>query len=305
MFPALVGVKMSDEGYILKLHLKGEEAPAIIIDPAFKDKTHEDILEYFKKSDVSELIKNGKTDKNSVNTLRKIKKEIESNKNVLFSLKDEWEDINPKEKIFFEESENKGRVFNISNLEIKTISKDKNWKEEKYSLDHVVSYMMWTFENNRQSLYDKTRTKDVETVYMEFAEKKLDTIHTDFQKESAKNENYWTHLKGQIIDNFLPKYMYLAQKQTELERKNYKIIGSKLLGDSILLRAAYATTGFVVGFIILRSRLPIWFDEFPFLMMVGSGFIPTIQRMLYEKKYTNSLIKLNKEISSQQKLIED
>ncbi len=131
-----------------------------------------------------------------------------------------------------------------------------------------------------------------------WSEKAQDEIRTVFESELAQMKRqffelfddaaYWDKVERTLLDVCLPRYCALAQKQTELESRDYGL----WRGGDLIARGAYAAAGLLIGIAMVKLPfipIPQTWDLFAFITMLAGPFVPDVQIWMYKRKHRKRL----------------
>jgi hypothetical protein len=99
---------------------------------------------------------------------------------------------------------------------------------------------------------------------------------------------YFDRLQETLLGVALPRYLAAAQKQTELEQRDYGLWRS---GD-LVARGVYAVVGFAIGLFLVKAPfipIPETWDLLAFGFLLGAPFIPDAQVWLAKRHYRRAL----------------
>jgi hypothetical protein len=99
---------------------------------------------------------------------------------------------------------------------------------------------------------------------------------------------YFDRLQETLMSVALPRYLAAAQKQTQLEQRDYGL----WRGGDLLARGVYAAAGLAVGLFLVKAPfipIPETWDLFAFACLLGAPFIPDAQVWLLKRKHRSAL----------------
>jgi hypothetical protein len=146
----------------------------------------------------------------------------------------------------------------------------------------------------RRRLAFETFDAACEAALFEAAKEALDEAGKQF-REVADDSAYWQRTTQALFEVALPRYLRVAKAQHALEKKGY---GAWRAGD-FLSRASYAVAGLLVGFLILRTPIPDWFEPLPLALFIGGPFIPDVQAWLSKRRYAKQLVTLVEDMKAE------
>jgi hypothetical protein len=131
-----------------------------------------------------------------------------------------------------------------------------------------------------------------------WSDKAQDEIRALFESELAQMKRqffelfddsaYWERVERTLLEVCLPRYCALAQKQTELERRDYGL----WRGGDLVARGAYAAAGLLIGIVMVKLPfipIPQTWDLFAFITMLAGPFVPDAQIWMYKRKHRKRL----------------
>jgi len=156
---------------------------------------------------------------------------------------------------------------------------------ERYSIPFLASVLISAAERRRPGLGP-------------WSEKTKDEIRAVFQTELSQMRQqffelfddaaYWEKVERTLLDVCLPRYCALAEKQTNLERRDFGL----WRGGDLVARGTYAAAGLLIGILMVRLPfipIPQTWDLFAFLTMLAGPFIPDAQIWFYKRKHRREL----------------
>lgn len=156
---------------------------------------------------------------------------------------------------------------------------------ERYSLPFLAGILISALERRRLGLGpwgEKART-ELRTVF----DAELAAMKSHFF-ELFDDRAYWEKVERSLVEVCFPRYCAAAEKQTDLERRDYGL----WRGGDLIARAVYAAGGLIVGILMVRLPfipIPQTWDLFAFLTMIGAPFLPDAQVWFHKKKYRKQL----------------
>jgi hypothetical protein len=99
---------------------------------------------------------------------------------------------------------------------------------------------------------------------------------------------YFDRLQETLLGVAVPRYLSAAQKQTELEQRDFGL----WRGADLLARGVYALGGLAIGLFLVKAPfipIPETWDLLAFGCLLGAPFIPDVQVWLYKRSYRGKL----------------
>ena len=156
---------------------------------------------------------------------------------------------------------------------------------ERFSFPFVAGLLIAAAERRRPGLgpwSDSVRDQLRATFEAEMAE-----VRTRFL-EVFDDPAYWSRVESALLTVTFPRYCAIAQKQTELEQRDYGL----WRGGDLVARGTYAAAGLVLGiFMVKASFIPIpqtW-DFFALLTALFGPFIPDVQVWLHQRHFRSGV----------------
>jgi len=172
---------------------------------------------------------------------------------------------------------------------------------ERYSLPFLAGVLISALERRRPGLGPWTAATREELKKIFDAE--LAEMRRRFF-ELFDDKSYWERVEKSLVDTCFPRYCALAEKQTQLEGKDYGL----WRGGDLIARGTYAGAGLVIGILMVKLPfipIPQTWDLFAFATMLGAPLIPDVQVWLHKRRYRKGLeavVKDMKEAEDQLKL---
>lgn len=156
---------------------------------------------------------------------------------------------------------------------------------ERYSIPFLASVLISAAERRRPGLGPWSEKAEAEIRALFICE--LAQMKRQFM-ELFDDAAYWEKVERTLLDVCLPRYFALAQKQTELERRDYGL----WRGGDLVARGLYAAAGLFIGILMVKLPfipIPQTWDLFAFLTMLGGPFVPDAQIWWFRRKHRKQL----------------
>jgi hypothetical protein len=156
---------------------------------------------------------------------------------------------------------------------------------ERFSIPFLAGVLISAAERQRPGLgpWNEKAQEHIRSLF----ESELAQMKRQFF-ELFDDSAYWEKVERTLLDVCLPRYCALAQKQTELERRDYGL----WRGGDLIARGAYAAAGLLVGIIMVKLPfipIPQTWDLFAFVTMLAGPFVPDAQIWWYRRRHRKEL----------------
>jgi hypothetical protein len=156
---------------------------------------------------------------------------------------------------------------------------------ERYSIPFLAGVLISAAERRRPGLgpWNEQAQSEIRALFQsELAQMKRQFF------ELFDDSAYWDKVERTLLDVCLPRYCALAQKQTELERRDFGL----WRGGDLIARGAYAAAGLLIGIIMVKLPfipIPQTWDLFAFVTMLAGPFVPDAQIWMYRRRHRKEL----------------
>jgi hypothetical protein len=156
---------------------------------------------------------------------------------------------------------------------------------ERYSIPFLAGALIAAAERRRPGLgaWDENAQQQIRALF----ESELAQMKAQFL-ELFDDRAYWSKVEKTLLEVCLPRYCAVAQKQTDLERRDYGL----WRGGDLIARGAYAAVGLLVGLLMVKLPfipIPQTWDLFAFLTMVAGPFVPDAEIWFYKRRHRKAL----------------
>jgi len=162
----------------------------------------------------------------------------------------------------------------------------------QYHLPELTAHVVALLERRRLAF--ETFDAGCEAALKEATKEALDEAGKQF-REVADDSAYWQRTTEALFEVALPRYLRVAKEQHALEKKGY----GAWRGGDFISRASYAVAGLLLGFLILRTPIPDWFEPLPLALFIGGPFIPDVQAWLSKRRYAKQLVTLVEDMKAE------
>jgi hypothetical protein len=106
--------------------------------------------------------------------------------------------------------------------------------------------------------------------------------------EMFDDPGYFDRLQETLLEVALPRYLSTAERQTNLEQRDFGL----WRGGDLLARGVYAAAGFALGLFLVKAPfipIPTTWDLLAFGFLLGAPFIPDAQVWLLKRRHRRAL----------------
>ena len=163
---------------------------------------------------------------------------------------------------------------------------------ERYSLPFLSGVLIAAMERLRPGLGPWTRDSPLKL--KEAFDAELIEMRRRFF-ELFDDRGYWDRLERGLVDTCLPRYLVVAEKQTQLEAREYGV----WRGGDLIARATFAVAGLVVGIVMVEVPyipIPESWKLFSLATMLAAPFIPEAQVWWHKRRYRKALAAVVKDM---------
>ncbi len=156
---------------------------------------------------------------------------------------------------------------------------------ERYSIPFLAEVLISALERRRLGLgpWGEKARSELRAVF----DSELAAMKSHFF-ELFDDRAYWEKVEHTLVEVCFPRYCAAAEKQSELEQRDYGL----WRGGDLIARAVYAAGGLIVGILMVKLPfipIPQTWDLFAFLTMIGAPFLPDAQVWFHKRKYRKQL----------------
>ncbi|MBX7100438.1 MAG: hypothetical protein K1X89_22155 [Myxococcaceae bacterium] len=103
--------------------------------------------------------------------------------------------------------------------------------------------------------------------------------------EVADDAAYWARVTEAVLEVAVPRYLKLAQEQTELERRRFGL----WRGGDLLSRVAYAGLGLAAAIVVWRTGIPKVVEPLPLGFFIAGPLLPDVWTWRARRRYQKAL----------------